>query len=279
MVKKVQNSLDVEGLMVNVALLGGRQVILVDNSKGGLEEFLNRNKELVEFWFEWIQPSSLSTVSSLSRLVWLQLNGVPLKAWSERCFTELGSIIGEVILVDKDKRSKSFLCERRVLILSAEKSKISTTICLLVDGEDFPIVVSEEEWRMDLDWWLAREQQNSATEPSSEYSNSEDEEGDDGYSDLDLNLNGNGLLCQDDVVLAKDHAVTDLDSNIVLSRQAKLKEKEAAGICGLHGLEEFGSDKVNQVGLGVVDNVIGLEEAQPGCGPTFKNQDTSIQLQ
>ncbi|GKV04538.1 hypothetical protein SLEP1_g16691 [Rubroshorea leprosula] len=267
------------GVMVNVALLGGRQVILVDNSEGGLEEFLNRNRELVELWFEWIKPCSLSTISSLCRLVWLRLNGVPLKAWSERCFTKLGSIIGEVILVDEDTRSKSFLCKGKVLILSAEKRKISTTICLRVDGEDFPIAVSEEEWRMDPDWWLAEECRNPTTQPSSEYSSSKDEEGDDGYSDLNLNFNGNGFLCEDGRKLAENHVVTDLVSYKVLSRQAESKGEEAAGIVGLNGLEEFGQDKGNQVGLGVVDNVIGLEEAQPICGFIFKTQKASTQLQ
>ncbi|GKV24793.1 hypothetical protein SLEP1_g34360 [Rubroshorea leprosula] len=279
LVKRIQNSLDVEGVLVSVALLGGRQIILVDNSEGGLEEFLNRSKDLVELWFEWIKPCSLSTVSSLCRLVWLRLNGVPLKAWSERCFTELGNIIGEVILVDEDTRSKSFLCEGRVLILSAEKRKISTTICLRVDGEDFPIAVSEEEWRMDPDWWLAGERRNPATQPSSEYSSSDDEEGDDGYSDLNLNFNGNGFLCGDGGELAEDHAVTDLVLYKELSRQAELQGEEVAGFVGRNGLDEIGLDKGNQVGPGVVGNGIGLEEAQPGCGSIFKSQASSTQLQ
>ncbi|GKU98995.1 hypothetical protein SLEP1_g11917 [Rubroshorea leprosula] len=197
MVKKIQNSLDVEGLMVNVALLGGRQVILVDNSEGGLEEFLNQTRELVELWFEWIKPCSLSTVSSLSR----------------------------------------------------------------------------------LDWWLVGERRNPTTQPSLEYFSSEDEEGDDGYSDLNLNLNGNGFLGEDGRELAEDHVVTDLDLNIELSRQVESKGEEAAGFVGLNGLEEFGPDKGNQVGPGVVDNVIGLEEAQPSCGSIFKIQETSTQLQ
>ncbi|GLT79033.1 hypothetical protein SLA2020_505430 [Shorea laevis] len=315
MVKNIQNRLDVEGLMVNVALLGGRQVILVDNSEGGLEELLNQNRELVKLWFEWIQPSSLSTMSSPSRLVWLRFNGVPLKAWSERCFTELGSLMGEVILVDEDTRSKSFLCEGRVLILSAEKNKISTTICLRVDEEDFQVAVSEEEWRMDPDWWLAGERRNPANEPSSESSSSEDEDGVDGYSDLNLNLNGNDFLCKNDVELVKDLMeegcdVTVQDSNGGLGRKEGVNEKEAVGISGLDGLEgvgltEDGLDRGNRGTLGLcgLDGLeeVGLEEAGPNrgkwsglgdvneaggsavvwlaCGPTAKNQEASTRLQ
>ncbi|GKV45295.1 hypothetical protein SLEP1_g52400 [Rubroshorea leprosula] len=101
MVKKIQNRLDVDGLMVNVALLDGHHVILVDYSEGCLEEFISHNSEL---------------------------------AWSERCFTELGGLIGEVILVDEDTR------------------------------------MQEEEWRMDPDWWLAGERRNSMVESDSENS-------------------------------------------------------------------------------------------------------------
>ncbi|GKV46286.1 hypothetical protein SLEP1_g53278 [Rubroshorea leprosula] len=48
MVKKIQNRLDVDGLLVNVALLGGHHVILVDYSEGCLVEFISNNSELVE---------------------------------------------------------------------------------------------------------------------------------------------------------------------------------------------------------------------------------------
>ncbi|GKV51403.1 hypothetical protein SLEP1_g58065 [Rubroshorea leprosula] len=123
---------------------------------GCLEEFFKCNSDLVESWFEWIHPTSLSTMPSRSRMVWLRFAGVPLKAWSERCFTELGALLGEVILVNEDTKSKSFLSEGRVLILSDMQSKIANRIVLVVNGESFPIAMSEEEWRMDPDWWEKR---------------------------------------------------------------------------------------------------------------------------
>ncbi|GLT38124.1 hypothetical protein SLA2020_123900 [Shorea laevis] len=149
MVRQIQHKMDVDGLMVNVALLGGRQIILVDNFEGCLAEFIEKNKELTEIWFEWVQPTSLSTVSSASRLAWLRFTGVPLRTWSERCFVELGGLIGEVLLMDEDTKSRSFLCEGRVLILCETKGKISATISLKVESKVFPIEVAKEEWRMD----------------------------------------------------------------------------------------------------------------------------------
>ncbi|GKV18437.1 hypothetical protein SLEP1_g28823 [Rubroshorea leprosula] len=132
MVMTIQNRFDVNGLMVNVALLGGRQVLLLDKTEGCLEEFFKCNSDLVESWFEWIHTTSLLAMPSRSRMVWLGFAGVPLKAWSERCFTELGALLGEVMLVDGDTKSKSL---------------------------------------MDLDWWLVKERRNpSSSESGSEFS-------------------------------------------------------------------------------------------------------------
>ncbi|GKV29704.1 hypothetical protein SLEP1_g38608 [Rubroshorea leprosula] len=114
MVMTIQNRFDVNGLMVNVVLLGGKQVLLVDKTEGCLEEFFKCNSDLVESWFEWIHTTSLSTMPSRSRMVWLRFAGVPLKACNERCFTGLGALLGEVILVDEDTKSKSFLSEGRM---------------------------------------------------------------------------------------------------------------------------------------------------------------------
>ncbi|GLU22403.1 hypothetical protein SLE2022_384820 [Rubroshorea leprosula] len=152
MVKQIQNRFNVDGLRVTIALLRGCQVVLLDNSKGCFEEFIKDNREVINYWFEWIQQSSLTTMTLLSRMVCFRFAGVPLKAWSDRCFMELGSLIGEVILVDEDTQSKHFLCEGKALILSNDKNKISTTVTLMIDGQAFSIAVEEEEWCMDPDW-------------------------------------------------------------------------------------------------------------------------------
>ncbi|GKV49957.1 hypothetical protein SLEP1_g56678 [Rubroshorea leprosula] len=115
------------------------------------------------------------------------LGGVPLKAWSDRCFMELGGLIREVILVDEDTKSKLFLCE-----------------------------VEEEEWRMDPDWWLAREWWNLATE-------SDLEDSSDSYNDTNLNVDG--FLGDDDAVLTEERAATNFDVHACLSRQGILAEK------------------------------------------------------
>ncbi|GLT52597.1 hypothetical protein SLA2020_259290 [Shorea laevis] len=232
MVRQIQHRMDVDGLIVNVALLGGRQIILVDNSDRCLAEFIENNKELTEIWFEWVQPMSLSTISSASRLTWLRFISVPLRTWSERCFVELGGLIGEVLLVDEDTKSRSFLCEGRVLILCESKGKISATISLKVGSEVFPIEV-EEEWRMDPDWWLAGERRNPITESNSEYSS------EDGNVS---GLNVTRFLGEDESLDAENQAITGRDSfeNFEINGMEK---------CGSNGENLFGSDGDDLFGL------------------------------
>ncbi|GKU99544.1 hypothetical protein SLEP1_g12379 [Rubroshorea leprosula] len=125
---------------------------------------------------------------------WLKRSMVAM-AWCERCFVELGALIGEVILVDED------------------------TSTVKVDGEFFPIMVMEEEWRMALDWWLAGERRNSV---DSKYGI---EYPDDGNSDVIFNVNG--LLEDDGEKDAKECGATVEDSNWNLRCQVISKEGES----------------------------------------------------
>ncbi|GKV52128.1 hypothetical protein SLEP1_g58721 [Rubroshorea leprosula] len=172
----------------------GQQVVLLDNSEGCLEEFLN--------------------------------------AWSERCFVELGGLIGEVILVDEDTRSKLFLCEGRVLILHKDKSKLHSIITLMVNGKGFPIMVMKHEWRVDPNWWLASERWSSMiSESGSEYS-------DDSYGEADLNADG--CLGDEGVTDAEDCTVMDEDSNWVLRRNANFEEGDSVDVFESSGLKKHG---------------------------------------
>ncbi|GLT98876.1 hypothetical protein SLE2022_163510 [Rubroshorea leprosula] len=247
MVRQIQNRMDVDGLMVNVALLGGRQIILVNNSGGCLAEFIEKNKELTELWFEWVQPTSLSTVSSASRLAWLRFSGVPLQSWSERCFAELGGLFGEVVLVDEDTKSKSFLCEGRVLILCETRGKVTATIILKVGGEAYPIEVVEEEWRMDPDWWLAGERWNPIAETNSEYSR------DDG-SESGLMATG---FCGENEAGNDDLQVVTGKESVEYFENFEINEMEIHGldIVGPEGEDILGPEGVDMAGLAAMTSV------------------------
>ncbi|GLU12553.1 hypothetical protein SLE2022_292210 [Rubroshorea leprosula] len=187
-------------------------------------------------------------------MVWLRFTAVPLKAWSERCFVELGGLIGEVNLVDEDTRSKSFLCEGRVLIVHEDKSKLHSIITLMVNGKGFPIMVTKHEWRMDSNWWLASERWSSMFSKSgSEYS-------DDSYGEADLNANG--CLGDEGVKDAEDCTVMDEDSNWVLRRNANFEEGDSVDVFESSGLRKHGLVEEELVG----PNGVGLEAQRVGRG-------------
>ncbi|GKU89268.1 hypothetical protein SLEP1_g3431 [Rubroshorea leprosula] len=273
MVRQIQHRMDVDGLMVNVALLGGRQIILVDNSEGCLVEFMENNKELTELWFEWVQPTSLSTVSAVSRLAWLRFSGVPLHSWSERCFAELGGLIGEVILVDEDTKSKSFLCEGRVLILCETRAKISASILLKVGHEAFPIEVAEEEWRMDPDWWLAGERRNPTSESVSEYSSDEGSES---------GLIATGFCGEDEAMNGDIQAVTDAATEGGSFENFELMGMEMCGLDGADLVGLAGDDLIGPKGVDMVGPATtrsGEQRAVGGCVSGFLTSNDVLQQQ
>ncbi|GLU16528.1 hypothetical protein SLE2022_329590 [Rubroshorea leprosula] len=118
--------------------------------KGYLGEYMVQNRELFDTWFESILPWALAPTRS-SRLVWLRISGIPLNAWSDRCFEMIGRTFGEVVRVHEDTKSKAVLSEGRVLILCSVTHSISNVLKLEVVGQLYEIQVTEEGWRSDPD--------------------------------------------------------------------------------------------------------------------------------
>ncbi|GLU06333.1 hypothetical protein SLE2022_233750 [Rubroshorea leprosula] len=150
----IQERVDVDGGLIMLIPLVGRSVLLIERVKGYLCEYMEQNKELIDTWFEFVLPWAIAS-SYRSRLVWVRISGIPLNAWSDRCFNMIGGIVGEVVMVHEDTKSKSMLCEGRVLVLVPETHKILKVLKLMVDGQLYEIQIVEEEWRSNLDWWLS----------------------------------------------------------------------------------------------------------------------------
>ncbi|GKV26502.1 hypothetical protein SLEP1_g35790 [Rubroshorea leprosula] len=172
MISNIQERVDIDGGLINLSPLGGRSVLLTERVEGYLSEYIQHNKESFDLWCEIIYPWALAPLIG-GRMVWLRISGVPLQAWCDRCFERIAALVGEVIMIHADTKSKSILCDGRVLILCDEKHKISKTMKLKVEEKLYEIMVAEEEWRADPDWWLADDDRNGGTSSGSEYSSSE----------------------------------------------------------------------------------------------------------
>ncbi|GLT26697.1 hypothetical protein SLA2020_017430 [Shorea laevis] len=106
------------------------------------------NEELFDLWFEPIKPWEMAP-EERSRMVWLRISRVPLKAWGERCFQMIGEMVGEVLMIHEDTKKKSILWDGRVLVLCSDSSKIAKRIKLKVGDQVYEVEIIEEEWRSD----------------------------------------------------------------------------------------------------------------------------------
>ncbi|GLT33474.1 hypothetical protein SLA2020_080620 [Shorea laevis] len=177
-ISDIQERVDVDGGLIKIAPMGGRSLLLTEQLEGYLGEYLRQHKELFEIWCEAVHPWEMAP-QKCGRMVWLRISGVPLKAWTDRCFEGIAASVGEVIMVHEDTKMKSILCDGRVLILCTEMHKISKSMKLKVEEKLYEVEVTEEEWRADPDWWLTEEDRRNESETSSGYSSSENGEDED----------------------------------------------------------------------------------------------------
>ncbi|GLU12862.1 hypothetical protein SLE2022_295200 [Rubroshorea leprosula] len=184
-VKDVQQRIDVDGGLITISPLGGRRVLLTEHETRSLLEFMNHNKELFALWFEDIQPWD-KQVQDRSRMAWLRITGIPLKAWSDRCFKMIGESMGEVVKIHDDTSSKSILCDGRILVICHAEHKISKQIAMKVEEKWYEIQVVEEEWRSDPDWWLSDGDRRSASVTDLEYLSEQSDEEDQDWINLDI---------------------------------------------------------------------------------------------
>ncbi|GLT96799.1 hypothetical protein SLE2022_143970 [Rubroshorea leprosula] len=112
-------------------------------------------------------------------MVWLRISGVPLKAWSDQCFERMATSLREVVMVHEDTKSKSILCNGRILILCSKIHKISKTLKLKVEEMMYEVEVMEKKWRADPDWCLANDDRQGEIETESEYSSSKNGDNED----------------------------------------------------------------------------------------------------
>ncbi|GLU15564.1 hypothetical protein SLE2022_320410 [Rubroshorea leprosula] len=230
----IQERMDVDGGLITLTPLGGRAVLLIERVNGYLCEYMEQNKELIETWFESISPWAVAT-SHRSQLVWVRISGIPLKAWSDRCFTMIGGTVGEVVMVHEDTKCKSVLCEGRVILLVPETQKISKVLKLKVDGQLYEVQIVEEEWRSNPDWWLSESDRRSPTTASSEYSSKS--------SDCEDHEFINDEICGD------DEETTDLEllqEEAILNSKSDPVEGESLGNYGYQ--KEIGLENVNGLG-------------------------------
>ncbi|GLT99997.1 hypothetical protein SLE2022_173970 [Rubroshorea leprosula] len=268
----IQERMDVDGGLLSLLPLGGRQFLLIERVQGYLSEYRQQNMELFDLWFESIQPWAEAPQSN-GRMIWLRITGVPLQAWSVRCFEKIGESVGEVIRIHEDTKNRAILSEGRVLVVSPEAGKISKSIALQVKEQLFAVRVVEEEWRTDPNWWLSNGDRRCPEESEPEYSASQSSDAN--HEWINAVIYGNeGDSCAD-MQLRKEDFNTEIhggEGDNIDDRQSRKEgflnlketsENEGDDRCSLKGMlmDRVGEGNSSRLEFGpLVERRGGLEE-------------------
>ncbi|GKD51395.1 RNA-directed DNA polymerase, eukaryota [Tanacetum coccineum] len=123
---------------VNVSYIGGLWVLLELTS---MDTKLNLMNHIgVKSWFHTLQEACDDFVSD-ERIVWVDIEGVPLKAWSRETFTRIGKIWGETL--DLEENADSSFGRKRLCIKTKHVTSILETFKLIVKGRVYMVRAKE----------------------------------------------------------------------------------------------------------------------------------------
>ncbi|GJZ35703.1 RNA-directed DNA polymerase, eukaryota [Tanacetum coccineum] len=200
---------------VNLDYLGGMWVLFRFELKSTYDKFLAHTG--VESWFSTIKQADNSFVND-ERIVWISVEGLPIKAWTPNSFKKIASCWGELVeWDDPDPGHNSFSCKHlclktRMNVIINDKRKI------LVQGKAFWIRVKE------LDAWF----------PDFEEDTDEDISSEDDEPKADSKIRGDKLVedSDDEVISETNFGVNSASSNADFSsvKEAEYQSEDPFGI-------------------------------------------------
>ena len=94
----------------------------------------------VASWFHCLTNAQPEFVSR-ERIVWVDIEGVPLHAWTCNTFTKIGSKWGEVL--DLEGNKDDFFARKRICIKTKQEDNILEKFKIIVNGKVFMIRAKE----------------------------------------------------------------------------------------------------------------------------------------
>ncbi|GKA14455.1 reverse transcriptase domain, reverse transcriptase zinc-binding domain protein, partial [Tanacetum coccineum] len=125
-------------LNVDCKYLGGLWVLFDFESQTVRDKFLNHQG--ISHWFTTLKPWYDEFVVD-ERLVWLEIEGVPIRAWENQVFKQICNRWGEVIFIDDIDVSNRL--SKRLCIKSAHAQLIVVSIMTIVNNVTYTIRVME----------------------------------------------------------------------------------------------------------------------------------------
>ncbi|GKA19100.1 RNA-directed DNA polymerase, eukaryota [Tanacetum coccineum] len=184
---------------VNLTYLGGFWVLLDTGSTASKEKLCKHMG--VASWFNQLIPADDSFVSE-DRLVWISVEGLPIKAWSHNTFAKIVSLWG--LLFEVEAEEDLSLPYKKLCVITKPHILINNKLKIIVKGQVYWIRIKElEAWYPDFS--------NYSSDNSSTDVESVDAEGD--------HINGKkGNSCEVDSETETDH----------VSESSCMKENDAA---------------------------------------------------
>ncbi|GJV20643.1 RNA-directed DNA polymerase, eukaryota [Tanacetum coccineum] len=124
--------------IVSLSYLGGLWVMFELKSKVSKEKLLDHVG--VSSWFHQICSTQLDFVAK-ERIVWIDIEGVPLHAWSRATFTKICSRWGKVMELEENK--VDFFARKRICIKTKTEDNILEKFKVVLRGKVFMIRVKE----------------------------------------------------------------------------------------------------------------------------------------
>ncbi|KAK1565052.1 hypothetical protein Q3G72_017703 [Acer saccharum] len=132
-VEMVNKNLEDRGIVYSAAYMGGKYVVWTFESSFDRDGFIN-NGFLWRKCFSTMSEGR-ATWNNCSKLIWVDIYGVPLSCWCKSFFYKLGNMIGEMMWIEKDTFSKSRLDRGRILVLISPEKSIPSEVQLKIRNE------------------------------------------------------------------------------------------------------------------------------------------------
>ncbi|KAK2434439.1 zinc finger CCCH domain-containing protein [Trifolium repens] len=144
-VRKIRTTLYMEGLPhIVVTDMGRNNVLLFSPRKGELENLCKAKADWLCYYFKEFRPW-LPSLYVDRRETWVRVLGIPLHAWGENLFKEIGRKYGEFLDFDESTASRAKLDVARLKIATSLRGFIDDAVQIKVLGVYYTIWVVEDK--------------------------------------------------------------------------------------------------------------------------------------
>ncbi|KAK1582776.1 hypothetical protein Q3G72_018150 [Acer saccharum] len=144
-VESVNQKLEARGFNFSSTFMGGKQIVWSFESTCDRDGFISNSFfwrdcfSSMEAWKEQVRSSSLDKIR------WIDIHGVPLSCWCNTFFKKLGGQVGEVIRIEEDTESKIRLDLGRILVLAPVDANLSCEVTVKKGNQVFPVKLVEHQ--------------------------------------------------------------------------------------------------------------------------------------